>query len=150
MLSKEDLLAQLTDLLRTHLSPESYSEAPASGLNSGLPMYVPFVRIEPWVFGNDVVTPDGAWELCVESSLYFGKTPVMAYQWYKGWVFRVPMYMLNPEFEAAIEPENHHRFEWSVDLSPKCFALALAEYQKECAAREDQCQIVETVLGVEL
>lgn len=144
MLSKKTLLEELTTLLRTHLSPDCYTET----LTGGLPMHIPFVRIEPWVYGCNTVTLDGAWQLSVETSLWYNRTPVMVHQWEKDWSFRVPLYMLNPEFEAAIEPENRHRFEWSVDLDPKCFALALAEYQKDCAFRTDQVEMIETVMGM--
>ena len=146
MFSKETLLGEITELLCTHLLPQSYTLIESHG---GLPLLTPFVRIEPWFFGTETVTFDGAWQFCVETSLCFKKAPALVHQWGGEWLFRVPMYFLSSEYEAAIEPENRHRFEWSVDLGPKCFALALAEYQGECATRAKQVEAIKTVLGVE-
>lgn len=144
------LRGEVTDLLRAHLLPGTFTETLPTKADGGLPLNIPFVRVEPWVYGVEAVTFAGAWSLCVESAAYYSKTPVLAHQWHGGWSFRVSLYMLNSEFEATMVPENRHRFDWSVDLSVEAFALAVAEYQEECGSQRSAVEIIDSVLGVRI
>lgn len=143
--TKEALKQELTGLLLTHLDPDGYSQSLPTQASGGLPLHIPYIRLEPWVYGPNAVTLKGAWDMCVETARQYDKTPVLAHQWHGDWVFRMPMAV------AGVEaPEGSYEFEYAIEMAVKAFALFLVEYQEEKAARVDYSAMVSVVLGVEL
>ncbi len=134
MPTKEDLQNQLVELLRKHLNKSSFTPADRIPINGGLPLSIPTIRIEAW-FYPDVAT-ETSWALAVETALLLQRTPVLAHKRDEGWCFRVPLYMVNPDFELTLSVERHHDFEHTVEMSVKAFALALREYQENVATRD--------------
>lgn len=129
-MTKQELLQEVADILKKHLDDGSYVIAPAAPQNGNLPMDIAYVRVEPWVYGTETVTLDGAWGLAVETALQWNKVPVLAHQFRGMWLFRVPVYMCGPEYEQSIVEEDWHAFDFSIDVAPVCFAMVLSKYQE--------------------
>lgn len=150
MSDKEALLTELAELLGTHLFDGTYAEAEPIPENGGLPLAIPYVRIEPWLFPDDIVELSGAWQLCVEMALqYENRAPVLAHQWHGEWCFRVPLYMLAEEYESKLAIDQWHAFEFSIDVSVHSFPLVLREYQERQAIRDGVVGMIDAALGGE-
>lgn len=146
--TKEELKDSLTKLLIENLDEDSFTATLPTKENGLLCLDIPYVRIEPWVYGTGAVTLNGAWVIAVEAARFFRKTPVLAHQWHGEWCFRMPFYALNTDFEIAIAADNRHRFDWSVDLGVEPFALALSQYQEICEVRHDAAELIKFAVGV--
>ena len=138
-----NLRQELIDLLRKHLNRSSFTpiDIPANG---GLPLNIPAIQIESWT------KPDYAesvkWDLAVEAALVLRKAPVLAHKKAEGWCFRVPLYMLNPDYELSLDVEKHHDFCHTVEMSVKAFSLVLKGYQNNVATREGWLKMLQTAI----
>ena len=148
-MDKETLRQELTELLRKNLSSSSFTPSDRTPANGGLPLAIPSIRIEVWLY-PDVAT-ETAWNLTVETALLLQRAPVLAHKREEGWCFRVPLYMVNSEdFELAITDEEAHGFDYTVEMSVKAFSLVLKEYQEERAARDGVLDALKGALNVDL
>ena len=144
--TKEELGAELAELLASHLDEDSYTHVAPDSANGNLPLDISCVRIEPWLYGAKGITLEGAWNLCKESALRYGKTPVLAHQWHGDWVFRAPMYLANIEMIDE-DSETSHRFDATVEMSVKAFAIFLTDYQDQRATIEGWSSAIHSVVG---
>ena len=145
--SKQDLLAELIALLSQNLPTDTYESAPTDPANGNLPFDIPYIRLEPWVYGTETISLKGAWELCIESALMHHKTPVLAHQWHGVWSFRVPLYVFSAEYFLSLDDQQYHSFEYSVDLNVEGFALVIEQYQKEQNLRDVWMEALTSVMG---
>lgn len=137
------LRQELIDLLRRHLNRSSFTpiDIPSNG---GLPLNIPAIQIEAWT--KPEYAESVKWDLAVESALVLRKVPVLAHKKAEGWCFRMPLYMLNPDYELSLDVERHHSFEHTVEMSVKAFALVLRDYQENVAAREGWMKMLESAI----
>lgn len=146
MPTKQQYLESLTATLCAHLSADAYAVAPAHPKNGNLPLDIAYVRVEPWLYGPNVVTPSGSWDLCVEAALHWERAPVLALPDADDWLFRVPLYMMSAEYGDSLSENQWHDFGQTALVGAEAFGAILKYYQEEREAREDYLGALKVVL----
>lgn len=128
-------LQSLTKMLLTHLPEGSYTEVP-SDLGK-LPIDIPFIHVEPWVYDGPSISFQGGWQFTVEMAIEKDKAPVMACpDDGRGWSFVVPCYMLSPDYVVAtgvdvLTESQWHLLEHTATIPVQALARFVRLYQDE-------------------
>lgn len=147
---QQELLDSLAATLRQALDGECYADAPVDPSNGNLPLSIAYVRVEPWLFGDEHVTLRGAWELACETALQWERCPVLAVPAGGGWVFRVPLHFVDQSVLGRLaEDQDLLDFDLSVVLQARGFGLCLKHFQEARERAEDALAMVGEAIGIE-